>query len=93
MVSHRQIEAGAVKWPPGPWAFFVLVAYAAVLLIYVESHGGQDLTFLPNHWAEHMPTRDELHWAFMVRRASSISPLCMAGFSMLPFYLLLLLRV
>jgi len=65
-MASQQIEAGAVKWPPGPWAYLVLAAYAAVLLIYVESHGGQDLTFLPNHWAEHMPSREELHWAFMV---------------------------
>lgn len=56
----RGVAAGA-SWPTGPACNAVLGVYFLVALVYFESHGGEDLRFLPNEWAEHLPDRALLH--------------------------------
>ena len=41
-------EAGShPKWPHGPLVNIVLAVYLLIVILYYESHGGEDLTFLP----------------------------------------------
>ena len=58
VVAMRR-EAMAPKWPHGPLVKIVLAVYLALAVVYYESHGGEDMTFLPGHWAEHVP--DKVH--------------------------------
>lgn len=55
--------AGRPVWPRGPLLKLVLLFYVFVAAVYYESHGGEDLTFLPSWWAGHLPTRGELNLA------------------------------
>ena len=54
------------NWPAGPLPRIVVAVYFLIWLIWYESHGGEDLSFLPNHWAEHLPDRQHLHYGFLV---------------------------
>lgn len=57
----RRVAAFA-KWPNGPLMKVVLAVYGLMCLLYYESHGGEDLIFLPQTWQPHLPKRDLLHW-------------------------------
>lgn len=58
-------ESSRAKWPAGPLPKIVLMVYGFIFLVWYESHGGEDLSFLPNEWAEHLPKREALHWGFL----------------------------
>jgi hypothetical protein len=63
IVNDLRRAAGWPVWPRGPLLMLVLLFYSFFAAVYFESHGGNDLTFLPAWWAPHMPTRGELHIA------------------------------
>mmetsp|Transcript_52842 Transcript_52842/g.67759 ORF Transcript_52842/g.67759 Transcript_52842/m.67759 type:complete len:229 (+) Transcript_52842:92-778(+) len=63
--TEMKSEASYVKFPSGPLCNIVLAVYFLIALVYFESHGGEDLSFLPNEWAKHMPNREHLHWGFL----------------------------
>lgn len=65
VVTTMHDEASIWRWPSGPLPFIVLLVYAAILLVWFESHGKGELTVFPHDWAEHLPTREMLGYGIL----------------------------
>lgn len=48
IITDMKAEASYAKWPSGPLYKIILCVYFMIAVIYYESHGGEDLSFLPN---------------------------------------------
>jgi hypothetical protein len=48
ITKDMRVAAAGAKWPHGPLVHIVLGAYTLIALIWFESHGGSDLSFLPD---------------------------------------------
>mmetsp|Transcript_70208 Transcript_70208/g.138019 ORF Transcript_70208/g.138019 Transcript_70208/m.138019 type:complete len:230 (+) Transcript_70208:167-856(+) len=76
IVGDMRREAAFSKWPNGPLMKAMVAIYMILCVVWYESHGGEDMTFLPQSWQPHLPKRNLLHWGFVYIVAANLVQAC-----------------